>query len=78
MNRIAPLFLFLPLFACGGSADSVGLDGADGRIGVTGPAGVPGEPGPAAEGGLSCWDLDASGMCEVAEDVDGDGACDAL
>src|SRR5688500_2181099 len=41
-----------------------------------GPAGV---AGPAGADGISCWDGDGSGACELAvEDRDGNGQCDAL
>ena len=42
---------------------------------AAGPAGPQGEPG---ECGLSCWDLDGSGVCTSEEDINGDGVCDAL
>lgn len=47
--------------------------GADGQAGVDGKDGEPGKDG------LSCWDVDGNGACDLAtEDANKDGKCDAL
>ena len=66
----------LPLLRVGILALLLGAASCRGPEGPAGPPGDPGDPGP---GGESCWDLDASGTCDtVTEDLNGDGACDAL
>ena len=47
-------------------------------MGTPGAAGTPGAPGAPGTDGLHCWDLDASGQCDGAEDVNADMVCDAL
>ena len=52
-----------------------GGPGLPGDIGPQGPSGPPGNPG---EPGISCWDLNADGICNSEEDINDDRVCDAL
>jgi hypothetical protein len=55
-----------------GATGATGAQGAQGPQGATGPQGSPGA------NGLSCWDLNGNGVCDLAtEDEDGNGVCDA-
>src|SRR5690606_41902223 len=45
--------------------------------GPRGPAGPRGEPGPMGPPGTPCWDLDADGLPDPEEDLDGDGVVSA-
>ena len=47
-------------------------DGKDGAAGPAGPAGIAGGDG------ISCWDLDANGVADPAEDLNGDGVVNTL
>ncbi|MBU0640199.1 MAG: tail fiber domain-containing protein [Planctomycetes bacterium] len=66
-----------------GDGDYNALDcaGSSGPQGMNGPAGLQGPPGlqglPGARG-LACWDSNANGIGDPAEDINGDGAFDAL
>ncbi len=69
MARTTLIFL-LTLSACGGKDGDTGPAGPMGDRGEIGPMGMPGAAG------LSCWDVDENGACDIAsEDTDGDGAC---
>ena len=59
-----------------GAAGPSGAAGPTGPAGAAGPAGVQGATGPG--GGLNCWDLNANGAGDPAEDINGDGAWNAL
>src|SRR5690606_23445663 len=48
-----------------------------GPPGPRGPAGPRGEPGPMGPPGTPCWDLDADGLPDPEEDLDGDGVVSA-
>lgn len=52
-----------------------GEPGPQGERGPQGPLGPQGEQGPM---GHACWDLDADGVADLSEDVNGDGAVDVL
>jgi len=47
-----------------------GCEGDDGKDGAAGPAGEDGSDG------ISCWDLNANGVADPEEDVNGDGVVD--
>ena len=49
-----------------------------GPQGETGPRGDPGPPGQAGSDGLNCWDLNANGVRDAEEDVNGDSLWNAL
>jgi len=53
-----------------------GAPGEDGQSGQGAP-GAPGERGPAGAAGINCWDLNANGVNDAAEDANGDGVFDA-
>ncbi len=55
-----------------------GNDGIDGTNGVDGLQGPPGPTGADGQAGTSCWDTDGDGIADASEDVNGDGAYDAL
>jgi hypothetical protein len=62
------------LIVCGATS-AVVSDGANGAIG---PAGAQGDPGAPGTNGVSCWDLNGNGACELdPEDKDENGVCDA-
>ncbi|MEP0847017.1 MAG: hypothetical protein HRF50_09375 [Phycisphaerae bacterium] len=61
-------------YDCQGAAGPTGPAGAAGAAGPTGP---PGEPGEVGADGLNCWDLDADGLADAIEDINGDGVLDA-
>ena len=46
--------------------------------GLQGPAGKDGKPGAKGDPGLSCWDTNANGTGDKAEDVNGDGRVDVV
>ena len=50
-----------------------GCEGDDGRDGADGVAGAPGADG---TDGVNCWDLNANGVADPAEDLNGDGVVD--
>ena len=50
-----------------------GCEGDDGRDGADGADGIAGTPG---ADGVNCWDLDANGVGDPAEDLNGDGTVD--
>jgi hypothetical protein len=51
--------------------------GDPGTMGTPGQAGSNGAPGQNGSAGLSCWDQNGNGTCDLAmEDIDEDGACD--
>lgn len=60
-----------------GPAGPPGPAGAAGPPGVQGQQGVVGQEGPVGNGttGLNCWDRTGSGLCEGANDINGDGIC---
>ncbi len=60
-----------------GEQGEVGPAGADGA-GGGGAKGDTGDTGEAGADGLSCWDLNADGIGDPAEDINGDGNFDAL
>ena len=53
----------------------VGCDGDDGADGLAGAIGADGLDG---DGGLNCWDLNANGVPDPEEDLNGDGVVDVL
>ena len=55
-----------------------GAPGEQGATGDQGPSGDPGSAGPQGPAGLNCWDLNGNGVADPEEDVNGDGAVDAL
>ncbi|MBI5077341.1 collagen-like protein [Candidatus Falkowbacteria bacterium] len=55
-----------------------GVPGQEGEPGIAGPQGEQGSPGEAGPAGVSCWDLNADGVQDTAEDANGDGAVDVL
>lgn len=56
-----------------------GEQGPPGSVGLPGPKGDTGETGMAGIDGLSCWDLDADGDCDLPdEDKNSDYECNAL
>ncbi len=62
-----------------GPQGETGLQGPQGLQGETGPQGPPGADGEDGLDGISCWDLDSSGTCEVAtEDLNADNECTPL
>jgi octaheme c-type cytochrome (tetrathionate reductase family) len=77
MNRrhgfITHAFLLLVLGLGLGLAGCEGSDGAAGADGATGAAGADGADGAA---GQSCWDLNANGVGDPDEDINGDGVID--
>jgi hypothetical protein len=52
--------------------------GADGINGTNGTDGVDGTNGTDGTNGLSCWDLNGNGLADAGEDINGDGAIDAI
>jgi hypothetical protein len=55
----------------------VGPVGPEGPQGPVGPQGAPGPKGDQGEPGLSCWDTNGNGICDLEEeDINGDGVCD--
>jgi len=67
--RLASLVgIVLLAFAFAGCED--GKDGADGTAGA---AGADGANGAAGADGLNCWDLNANGVADPEEDLNGDG-----
>lgn len=72
--RLIPLLSTVLLaFAMVGCED--GKDGADGAGGI---AGVDGVAGAVGADGISCWDLNANQIGDPEEDLNSDGAVDAL
>ena len=63
-GMVAAIFLALTI---------VGCEGDDGAAGPAGAAGADGSDGSA---GVNCWDLDANGVGDPAEDINGDGTVD--
>ena len=60
-----------------GATGSTGATGATGSTGAQGPQGAMGPQGSPGANGLSCWDLNGNGVCDLAtEDKDGNGVCD--
>lgn len=57
--------------------DCQGAAGAAGAAGASGATGPPGAPGETGADGLNCWDLDADGLADAFEDINGDGLVDA-
>ncbi len=55
-----------------------GEDGKDGLNGTNGTNGVDGATGPAGSDGIACWDLNANGVGDIEEDMNGDEFVDAL
>src|SRR5690606_7470462 len=55
-----------------------GPPGPAGPQGEPGPQGPPGEPGAPGAAGLACWDRNANGLEDLAEEVNGDGRGNAL
>ena len=53
-----------------------GCEGDDGRDGADGADGVAGAPGADGTDGINCWDLNANGVEDPAEDLNGDGVVD--
>jgi hypothetical protein len=60
-----------------GDKGDPGPQGPTGATGLNGNAGAQGIEGPAGADGLACWDLNGNGVCEITEDKDSSGACDA-
>ncbi|TND07509.1 MAG: hypothetical protein FD123_3061 [Bacteroidetes bacterium] len=58
-----------------GGVGPTGPTGAAGTAGPTGPAGINGATG---INGISCWDINGDGIQDPGEDVNSDGAWDAL
>lgn len=53
-----------------------GPQGMTGTTGAQGPQGTMGSQGPAGTNGISCWDLNGNGQCDLAsEDINLDGFC---
>lgn len=52
--------------------------GPQGKQGVAGPIGPQGPQGYSGVTGLSCWDLDGDDYCDLEDDINNDGTCDAL
>lgn len=84
-NRLFLMACIIALIACTGPTGKTGKEGKegqpgkDGAPGVPGKDGEPGKPGEPGKDGVSCWDLDGNGVCDLAsEDKNGDGKCDAL
>ncbi len=61
-----------------GPEGPAGPPGPQGPMGTPGPAGPAGPAGAPGTDGLSCWDLDGDGVQDFEEDVNLDGAWDAL
>ncbi len=55
-----------------------GEDGAVGPTGPAGPTGGTGAPGNNGDNGIDCWDLNADGVNDDAEDINGDDKFDSL
>lgn len=60
-----------------GPAGPSGPAGSQGEQGPMGSAGSQGIQGPAGADGLRCWDLNGNDVCDLTEDKDSSGACDA-
>ena len=69
VSFVMSMFLALAIAGCEGDD---GLEGVDGISGVDGADGAPGADG------LACWDLNGNGEGDPDEDLNGDGAFDAL
>ncbi len=61
----------------GGGDGGQGAPGAPGPAGPEGPQGIPGIPGEPGADGIQCWDANANGVDDPAEDTNGDGAFNA-
>ena len=62
-----------------GPVGETGPQGLVGETGLQGPQGEPGVEGPQGVNGLSCWDTEPNGSCDLEmEDLNLDGVCDAL
>lgn len=75
------LILAAGLLGCTGPTGEQGPpgdQGPQGEMGEPGDTGLTGDPGDPGAPGLSCWDLNANNVCDTSEDVNDDGACDAL
>ena len=55
-----------------------GCEGDDGAPGADGVDGVDGAPGADGTDGIACWDLNANGVGDPEEDLNGDGNVDIL
>ncbi len=53
----------------------ISCSGEDGAVGPTGGTGAPGNNG---DNGIDCWDLNADGVNDDAEDINGDGEFNGL
>ncbi|MFY7989269.1 MAG: hypothetical protein ACOVO3_00960 [Fluviicola sp.] len=61
-----------------GPAGPAGPTGATGAAGPAGPAGPAGAAGAAGADGIDCWDLNANGVNDPAEDINSDGFYNGL
>lgn len=61
-----------------GPAGSQGLPGADGEQGPAGTNGSDGADGTQGTAGISCWDLNGNNINDAGEDINNDGAFNAL
>ena len=68
-SLIVGVLLAFTIAGCEGDDGAAGADGADGVDGLDGAPGA---------GGVACWDLNANGVGDPEEDLNGDGAVDVL
>jgi octaheme c-type cytochrome (tetrathionate reductase family) len=73
--RLASL-VSIVLLAFGVAGCEDGKDGADGMDGAAGTDGAPGADGSDGSDGINCWDLNANGVGDPEEDLNGDGVVD--
>jgi OmcA/MtrC family decaheme c-type cytochrome len=64
------------LLACALAFALGGCEGDDGKDGTAGAAGRDGTDGTNGTDGISCWDLNANGVGDTDEDINGDGVVD--
>ncbi|WP_420322155.1 collagen-like triple helix repeat-containing protein [Flagellimonas sp.] len=69
------MVLTLTFIACSGEDGEQGLQGIQGNPGTPGAPGQPGTPG---ADGIDCWDVDADGINDPDEDINGDEKFDGL
>ena len=70
--------LLVGVFLAFAIAGCEGDDGAPGADGIDGVDGVDGAPGADGTDGVACWDLNANGIGDPEEDLNGDGVVDVL